>query len=185
MKPNRKWLIRLSTGLLVCLTLTGVALAAGQQGTQSDPLVTLSYLTQRATPEILAQVDLKLNQRENELKNQLSTVVSSYVREVEDKLRAAGGVVSSPSGGAVYEAVTLRAGQIITGGATCEFLLRSGTAVCVSGTAPGLIDMTGGATLASGSALTANHLYLTAGERGAVRADTAVTLMVRGSYTIT
>ena len=39
------WPTRLAAGCLVTLTLVGVAFAAGQQGSQSDPLVTLSYLT--------------------------------------------------------------------------------------------------------------------------------------------
>ena len=43
------WPARLAAGCLVTLTLVGVAFAAGQQGSQSDPLVTLSYLTQKAT----------------------------------------------------------------------------------------------------------------------------------------
>lgn len=62
-----KWPVRLASGALVCLTLAGVALAAGQQGTQADPLVSLSYLNQQATPSILAQVDAKIAQREAEL----------------------------------------------------------------------------------------------------------------------
>ena len=48
------WPARLAAGCLVTLTLVGVAFAAGQQGSQSDPLVTLSYLTQKATPSILS-----------------------------------------------------------------------------------------------------------------------------------
>ena len=39
-------LTKVMAGGLVTVTLLGVAFAAGQQGTQSDPLVTLSYLTQ-------------------------------------------------------------------------------------------------------------------------------------------
>ena len=62
------WPARLAAGCLVTLTLVGVAFAAGQQGSQSDPLVTLSYLTQKATPSILSQVDSKLTARETELK---------------------------------------------------------------------------------------------------------------------
>ena len=69
------WPTRLAAGCLVTLTLVGVAFAAGQQGSQSDPLVTLSYLTQKATPSILSQVDSKLTARETELKKQLSAVV--------------------------------------------------------------------------------------------------------------
>ena len=85
------WPTRLAAGCLVTLTLVGVAFAAGQQGSQSDPLVTLSYLTQKATPSILSQVDGKLTAREAELKKQLSAVVEGYVKEVEDKLETSGG----------------------------------------------------------------------------------------------
>ena len=177
-----KWPVRLASGALVCLTLAGVALAAGQQGTQADPLVSLSYLNQQATPSILAQVDAKIAQREAELQNRLAAVVDGYVKEVEDKLRTGGSSTAPAAAGAAV--VTLSAGQTITGGAACEFLLRSGTAVCVSSSAPGLVDMTGAATLANGGALAANHLYLATVEGRGVKASTAVTLMVRGSYTI-
>ena len=145
----------------------------------------LSYLTQKATPSILSQVDSKLTARETELKKQLSAVVEGYVKEVEDKLASSGGGSSvQPSGGASYQVVNLSAGQTITGGAACEFLLRSGTATCVSDTSPGLVDMTAGTTLAGGGALTANHLYLATIEGRGVKASTAVTLLVRGTYSI-
>ena len=108
-----------------------------------------------------------------------------YVREVEDALASSGGTTTRPgTGGASYEVVNLSAGQTIVGSAACEFLLRSGTAVCVSDTSPGLVDMTAGTTLAGGTALTANHLYLATIEGRGVTASTAVTIMVRGSYTI-
>ena len=179
------WPARLAAGCLVTLTLVGVAFAAGQQGSQSDPLVTLSYLTQKATPSILSQVDSKLTARETELKKQLSAVVEGYVKEVEDKLASSGGGSSvQPSSGASYQVVNLSAGQTITGGAACEFLLRSGTATCVSDTSPGLVDMTAGTTLAGGGALTANHLYRATIEGRGVKASTAVTLLVRGTYSI-
>lgn len=42
---NSRWPTRLAAGALVTVTLMGVALAAGQQGTQTDPLATMSYLT--------------------------------------------------------------------------------------------------------------------------------------------
>ena len=107
------------------------------------------------------------------------------IKEVEDKLASSGGGSSvQPSGGASYQVVNLSAGQTITGGAACEFLLRSGTATCVSDTSPGLVDMTAGTTLAGGGALTANHLYLATIEGRGVKASTAVTLLVRGTYSI-
>lgn len=188
MKQPYKWLIRLAAAALVCVPLAGAALASGQQGTRSDPLVTLSYLEQKATPALLEQVDAKLTQREADLRSQLSDVVDRYIREVEDKLLGTGGTVTPSPGlsgtGAAYQVVTLAAGQTITGSAACEFLLRSGTAVCVADSAPGLVDMTGGTTLPNGGALTANHLYLATIEGRGLRASTAVTLMVRGDCVI-
>ena len=148
------WPARAAAGCLVTLSLVGVAFAAGGQGSQSDPLVTLSYLTQQTTPAILSQVDSMVDEREAELEAQLSAVVDRYVQEVEDALASSGGTAAQPgSGSASYEVVTLSAGQTIVGSAACEFLLRSGTALCVSDTSPGLVDMTAGTTLAGGGAL--------------------------------
>ena len=180
---RQRWTVRVAVGCLMTAALAGVALAAGQQGTQSDPLVTLSYLNQKATPAILAQVDAKVDAREAELKQQLADVTAEYEKQVQASLANAGST-DTPEGGAVYEVVELAAGQTLTGGAACEFLLRSGTAVCVSDSAPGLVDMTAGATLAGGGTLTANHLYLGTIEGRGVKATTAVTLMVRGAYQI-
>lgn len=182
---KKAWPVRLLSGGLVTLALVGVAVAAGQQGSQSDPLITLSYLQEQVLPSILTQTDSKVAARQTELEQKLETVTENYVKEVEGKLSASGGTGSGgQSGSSVYEVVTLSAGQTLTGGAACEFLLRSGTATCVSDSSPGLVDMTDGSTLAGGGALKANHLYLGTIEGRGVKASTAVTIMVRGRYTI-
>lgn len=183
---QKKWPVRLLSGGLVTLALAGIALAAGQQGSQSDPLITLSYLEEQFAPGVLAQLDSKIAARETQLEEKLAAVKAEYVEEVEDKLAASGGSSAGQGGAesAVYEVVTLAAGQTLTGEAACEVLLRSGTALCVSDSAPGLVDMTDGSTLAGGGALQANHLYLATIQGRGVKASTAVTLLVRGAYTI-
>ena len=60
MRPM-KWTTRAVCVALIAVTLAGVALAVSQ-GSQSDPLVTLSYLNEKAVPEIMAQVDAKLDE---------------------------------------------------------------------------------------------------------------------------
>lgn len=177
---QKKWPVRLISGGLVTLTLVGVAVAAGQQGSKSDPLVTLSYLNDQALPAIMSQVDGKVADKQTELEKKLAAVVDGYVKEVESRLNGGSG---SSSGG-VFQIVNLKAGQTVVGTAACEFLLRSGKAVCVSSTAPGLIDTTGGSTLSGGGALTANHLYLATVDGRGVKAATDATIMVRGGYTI-
>lgn len=182
---QKKWPLRLLSGGLVTAALVGVAVAAGQQGSQSDPLVTLSYLQQQALPQVLEDVDEKVAARQSELEDKLSAVADGYAAEVEAALSGSAGTGSgSQTGGAVYQVVELSAGQTLTGSAACELLLRSGTATCVSDSSPGLVDMTDGATLANGGALKANHLYLATIEGRGVRASTAVTIMVRGEYTV-
>ena len=166
---KRKWHTRLAAGALAAVTLAGAALAAGSQGTQNDPLVTLSYLTDKATPAILSQVDAKLTQREDEL---------------TAKLKAALGGGAAGATSAAYRVVTLTQGQQLIGKEGCEFLLRAGTATCVSDSSPGLVDMTAGSTLAPGGALVQNHLYLGTIDGRGIKAASAVTVMVRGAYTL-
>ena len=48
-----------------------------------------------------------------------------------------------------------------------------------------VIDTTGGGTLASGGAVEPNHLYLTTAEGRGLKAVTDLTVLVRGSYTLT
>ena len=83
------WPTRLAAGCLVTLTLVGVAFAAGQQGSQSDPLVTLSYLTQKATPSILSQVDSKRTARETDTSPPWVTMKSACSLRAQDSVRAA------------------------------------------------------------------------------------------------
>ena len=172
---EKHWFPRLLAGGLVTAALIVVAVAAGQQGSQSDPLITISYLEQQAMPDILEQVDDKVDARESALKSQLQSVVDGYVDQVEDKLSGSG-----QTAGGVFQTVTLKAGQTLKASAGCEILLRSGAASCVSG----LIDTTTGASLGVGNALTANHLYLAVADGQGAKASAAVTLLVRGSYSI-
>ena len=182
---QKKWPLRLLSGGLVTAALVGVAVAAGQQGSQSDPLVTLSYLQQQALPQVLEDVDEKVAARQSELEDKLSAVADGYAAEVEAALSGSAGTGSgSQTGGAVYQVVELSAGQTLTGSAACELLLRSGTATCVSDSSPGLVDMTDGSTLANGGALKANHLYLATIEGRGFTAQNAVKVLVRGSYTV-
>lgn len=92
---QRKGLVRLISGGLVTLALVGVAVAAGQQGSKNDPLVTLSYLEDQAIPAILEQVDGKVADKQSELEKKLSGVVDGYVDEVEKALSGSSGSTSA------------------------------------------------------------------------------------------
>lgn len=154
MKRN-KWTARLMSLALVLVTVIVAALAAGTQGTQSDPLVTLSYLNEKALPELLTQVDKKVEEGTRELREKL-----------EDK------------GQAVFQTAEISEGKtmVLTGGS--QLLLRSGTASCNDG----LVDLTTGETV--WGELAVNHLYIASGDGQKVTVAAKSTFMILGSYTV-
>ena len=164
MKQNKKWSMRIASFCLAGACLCGGAvLAAG--GDESDPLVTLSYLTQTVTPNILKQA-------------QLNPAIADYKMAVEGG-GASGGTSAS------YSVVTLTSGQTLALGVGCEVMLRVGTATLAANTDPGLIDVSTGGTLNNGGALTANHLYMaTIADRTVQATAATVKLLVRGEYTV-
>nr|WP_326215086.1 hypothetical protein [uncultured Oscillibacter sp.] len=168
MKKNR-WVLRLVSLLAIsCVLSTTVSLAA-EAGSTGDPLVTLSYLNETFLGNILSAVDQKIAARNSQIVQQLGGSVST------------GGTSTAST----FTVVTLSNGQTLTGQIGCEVMLRVGSAVCVSSSAPGLIDETAASTLNNGGSLVQNHLYMMTIEDRGVKATAATTkLLVRGSYTI-
>ena len=154
MKRNR-WTTRLACGTLILTTLVGVAMAAGTQGTQSNPLVTLEYLNEKAMPEILKQVDKKVEEKTKALEKALAESQKAVFQNVE---------------AGKDKTVTLSAGT--------QFLLRSGAAHC----ADGLIDLTTGEAV--WGELSLNHLYVATGDKLKVTFSEKGTAMVQGTYTV-
>ena len=77
MKKNH-WLARLAGLMLVSYTLLVVGvMAAGTAGTQSDPLVTLSYLNDTFMDQLLGKVDEKLDARDKELSDKLAAQLAA------------------------------------------------------------------------------------------------------------
>ncbi len=166
MKKNR-WLLRAAVLLALCGVLSTTVSLAAEAGSDQDPLVTLSYLNDTFLDTILAKVDQKIAARNSQLAQQL------------------GGQAGTSGSTAVFSVVTLSQGQTLTGDIGCEVMLRVGSAVCVTPSAPGLIDETAASTLNNGGALVQNHLYMMTIENRAVKAGSATTkLLVRGTYTI-
>lgn len=139
------------------------ATAAGGAGTQGDPLVTLSYLNDTFTGQIMDKVDGLIAQRDLQLG------------------QGSGGPALPTSSG--FAVVTLEPGRSLYGEAGCEVLLRSGEAACAASAPPGLVDATSGGSLAGGTPLEKNHLYLMTDSRTLTSAPGAV-LLVRGAYII-
>lgn len=178
---NKNVVIRLGVVALTALCLTvGVVLAAGA-GTESDPLITLSYLNTTATPAILEQVDGRAEAYEKQLAESLDAAIQAYAKQMDEALVKQEGEQQTAS----YTVVTLKKDQVLNMDIGCEVMLRIGTAVCVSPSSPGLINTTEGTTLNNEKALVTNHLYMATITGRGVRATANTTkVLVRGGYTI-
>lgn len=187
MKKQTNMLSRLLTLLLVSLMMLSVtAIAAGNAGSSSDPLVTLSYLNETFLPSMLGKAEERLAERKAAAAKELTEQVQADVKKLEEKYgsQTSGGGISSGTADS-FTVVTLTNGQTLAGEIGCEVMLRVGTAAVVSPSSPGLIDSTDGSTIDSGKSLVKNHLYMmTISDRG-VKATAATTkLLVRGGYEI-
>lgn len=178
---NKLFAVRLGAVALTAVCVTAGAVLASEPGTQADPLITLSYLETTAAPAILEQVEGKVDAYEQELANKLNESIENYTRQMEQALADQGGQPNTAS----YAVVTLKKDQVLNMEIGCEVMLRIGTAVCVTPSTPGLIDITDGSTLNHEKALVTNHLYMATITGRAVRATANTTkVLVRGGYTI-
>lgn len=155
MKIRSKWLIALAVTFALTAATAAVWAAAGEPGSESDPVVTKSYVDQKIT----------------ELKKSLSSGSGSQGEE--------GGAYES------YTAVNVPAGKRLIGGEGAEFILRSGEALAIDNGKDGVSDLTGGADLKSGQAVAKNHLLLIPRDDGrGIEAKGELWVMIRGAYTL-
>jgi len=162
---------------VVVLVLGLDAPAYATPGTQSDPFITLSYLTNIFKPQVM-----------NDVKNAEQEMTKKFddrLAALESQMKPGGGGGQAATNTADrFHVVTLNRGQTLACSVGAEIMLRIGTANGV-GTAPALVNYTSGAALASGAALTANHMYLVTIEGNGVRATAdTVRVLVRGNYKI-
>lgn len=108
------WITRIACVLLIAGTIAGVAIAVGESGTQSNPLVTLDYLN-KAIEELSVTLDQKIEEKAAEIRGEMSASSTFTAVTVED-------------GKALY---------LVSGS---QMILRAGTA----SSAGGLLDATEG-----------------------------------------
>ncbi len=168
--------IRIVLIALAAVLLLGVAAlavdAATSAGTEDDPLVTLSYINDVFLPYVTDLFRRDLEEKETVLRENLEDRVAALER------------ASGVSGSAEYIAETLEAGQTLVCLSGAELLLRAGRACVTADAAPGLVDTSGSGELNDGEELAANHLYMVTVDGHGIRAEEPVTVLVRGSYTI-
>lgn len=146
--------------IVICAVVSALsaglgAYAATNFGSESDPLITLSYLEQVLEPELKQAYDAQTKEAIAQLEQRL--------KEKDDSL---------------FCPVTVPAGTVMHCEAGCEILVRTGDGVL----AGNVLDLTTGE--AAGTGLMAHHLYLAVEENATLTAAAETTLMVRGGYVL-
>jgi len=148
-----------------------LSIAAGNYGTEEDPLVTLSYLNDVLTKQITEQVNADFDAK-------LNTLETAFNSKVDELL-------TSDRVSASYVVLTLSKGQTVKCSVGAEIIHRLGSTVCVSDGETGLIDNTDAGVLRNGDALSANHLYLVSIDgRGLKATSDSATVLIRGGYKV-
>lgn len=84
-----------------------------------------------------------------------------------------------------FQVVNLPKGSTLIGDGGTEVVVRAGDVTAVGSALGGLLDVTGGTDLASGSVVTRNHLLVIPRSDGrGLRSSYDAVLMVRGGYTL-
>jgi hypothetical protein len=163
--------------MAVLLVFGAGMLAAASVGTQDDPFITLSYLTDIFKPQVMRDATAA----EQEMTKRFDEQISAF----EAQMKAGQGGQTAPTDKDKFTVVTLSRNQVLVCPVGTEIMLRIGTATANGSSAPALVNYTTGATLSNGAALTVNNMYLVTIEGNGVKATAAtVRVVVRGNYTI-
>lgn len=166
----------IAAALLTALFATALGAALAAPGTDSDPFVTLSYLTgtyyAEAEQAIRTRVQTATAQTEKDALDRLDTLAGGYLAQ------AGGG-----DGPAAFVRLALSRGdrlELVTG----TGLLYEAGQVNLSFAGGLLVDVTDGSTVAAGGTLAAGHRYVAAEDTACsliVHSDAAY-LSVQGDY---
>ncbi len=172
----RKITLSAMAALLMAATLFGVAAAAEGEGTQSDPLVTLSYIDKVFTDSVMKLFQEQLDKRASELQSGIDAKIAA----IEEAYGKAGKIVERST----YSVVSLADGQTLVCQRGTELMLRVGAAYVAASSSPGLIDTSTASSLDNGKALIKNHMYMVTINGNGIKASGSTMVVARGDYTI-
>lgn len=172
----KKWALGLYIALATCVLAGGTVFAAAI-GTESDPLVSKSYVDSKIG-EVLALI----NGTGGTAAGTANT--DEIVSQVLAKLNegdATGGSVPVES----YVPVNVKVGQTIYGGEGTELVLRAGKGQAVINGVDGLVDITTGGELKNGGTAVKNHLLVVPRDDGrGIKVTEEAWFLVKGGYEI-
>ena len=202
---SKKIKIFLAFFVILAFSATAVIFAAGSAyDSDSDPLISLSFLTDIFKPELQDEiyratdnVELTLQAQIDSLRSQIASLVNQNallkdrVTELEKTEDADPSDMPDETATEVlrvYTVVELKKGDVLGAEESCELILRSGEATAMTPSRNRtLIDCTDGEELASGAAIPANHFILipeSANGSGITVTSDAASVMVKGAYSV-
>ena len=195
---NKKWTIWLTCALVAVLMVAGLGVIAAEYGSQSDPLVTLSYIEHVLLPQAKKDVDQQVEDSMEDFEDLLNAKNKDIQKYIDKKLRSfasgdvdealveeiaalilAEGEPSSVSN-APWAVITVPAGATVVCEPGVQAVLRSGQA---SSTAV-LVDLSNGEDLTAGKALALNHMYVTDAFGEGFFTAQGCTVLISGGYTV-
>ncbi|MBR4942347.1 MAG: hypothetical protein IKZ19_10155 [Clostridia bacterium] len=204
---KKKRLLLLIVGAVIVLAVSGGLYAiAGGEGTETDPLITKSYLEQVFQPSIDKLIDEAVAEAAKTESDKLDALVDDYKKQISDRIdefnsetgneldnatyvalledaisqRLMTVDVTVPTEADVFRTVTLTAGQTLACNEGAEFFLRSGSATCVSS----LLNVPAGTLTDSGADLGRNVLYISPNAGCGLTATENASVFIRGGYTV-
>jgi len=179
-------------GMVAGMGIMLASAAGSQPGSEMDPLVTKSYVDQRIAA-LAGQTGTSAPSgttgapADSEAVAQLQTDVGELTHFIIDALTGIDSLKARMNAmDSGFVAVEVPAGKTVSLSGGAEVIVRSGKAYAVQGTYGGLADVTSGADLKGGAAVTNQHLLISSRSDGRgiqFRTQTAY-LLVRGCYTV-
>ncbi len=182
---------------MVCMLATGYAAVAAEYGSDSDPLITKSYLEQVLTPSITSAandtiksessnyqsaMERKILELSQAIDNKIASLAANLAKndEFAEKVANAGGVSKSGS----WEVLEIESGSFLKLNLNTEIIVQRGNATCIESAGTGLTDLSGGSVLRADEALSINHRYIATTKGAGFKANETVTVLVDGDYSI-
>lgn len=147
---------KISIAVVLCLVVGGLFVSYAQPGTESDPVITLSYIKETVIPEIYEYIDSKISNKPSQTVAEQTFVVAE-----------------APEG----KKIICEAGS--------ELILRSGKAEIIATEKGGIADTTAGTDLPNGAEAPKNHLLIVPVDDGrGMEMKTDCILMIKGEYSV-
>ncbi len=204
---TKKRLVLLITGVILVIAVSGglFALANGE-GTETDPLITKSYLEDIFQPQVESLIDSAVSDAAKaekadldklliDYKNQISARVEEFNAETGGSLdnaayaalleeavreRLAGIEVTPAADGDIFRTVKLANGQTLYCSEGAEFFIRSGSVK----TTGEFLNVPSASVASKGAKLGTNTLYVAPGSSSGILATSDTTVFIRGGYTV-